>query len=89
MTVIQAVAMAEGFTTTAAKKSARILRTNQDGSKTLVPINLGKVIKGKAQDVTLAANDVLYVPDSKGKLAGQRAVDTAIATFSGWLIWRQ
>jgi polysaccharide export outer membrane protein len=89
MTVIQAVAMAEGFTATAAKRSARILRTNQDGSKTLVPINLGRVIKGKAQDVTLAANDVLYVPDSKSKLAGERALDTAIGTFSGWLIWRQ
>jgi polysaccharide export outer membrane protein len=89
MTVLQAVAMAEGFTATASRKSARILRTNQDGSKAEVPINLGKVIKGKAQDVTLAANDVLYVPDSKKKVAGQRAVDTAIATFSGWLVWRQ
>ena len=37
MTVLQAIAMAEGFTPTAGKKSARILRTNQDGSKTEVP----------------------------------------------------
>ena len=89
MTVLQAIAMAEGFTGTAAKRSARILRTNQDGSKTEVPINLGKIMKGKAQDTTLAANDILFVPESKQKLVGSRAADTAIATFSGWLIWRE
>jgi protein involved in polysaccharide export with SLBB domain len=89
MTVLQAIAMAEGFTPTSAKKSARILRTNQDGSKTEVPINLSKIIRGKAQDTTLAANDILFVPDSKQKVVSQRATDAAIATFTGWLIWKQ
>ena len=87
LTVLQAVAMAEGFTSTAGKKSARILRTNQDGSKTEVPIDLAKIIKGKAQDTTLAANDILFVPDSKQKIVGQRAIDASVSTFSGWLIW--
>jgi polysaccharide export outer membrane protein len=89
MTVLQAVAMAEGFTGTAAKGAARILRTNQDGSKTEVPINLGKILKGKAQDTMLAANDILFVPDSKQKMVGQRAIDASVSTFSGWLIWKQ
>jgi polysaccharide biosynthesis/export protein len=89
LTVLQAIAMAEGFTPTAARGSARILRTNQDGSKTEVPINLKKILKGKAEDTTLAANDILFVPDSKKKIIGSRATDTAIATFSGWLIWKQ
>jgi hypothetical protein len=79
--------MAEGFTGLAARGSARILRTNQDGSKTEVPINLSKIIRGKAPDTTLAANDILFVPDSKQKLAGQRATDAGIAAFTGWLIW--
>jgi polysaccharide export outer membrane protein len=87
MTVLQAIAMAEGFTATAAKKSARILRTNQNGSKTEVPVDLGKIISGKAQDTTLAANDILFVPDSKKKIAATRATDTAIYTLSGLLIW--
>jgi len=87
VTVMQAIAMAEGFTGTAAKKSARILRTDPDGTKTDVPVNLGKIFKGKVEDVTLAANDVLYVPDSKSKMAGSRAIDASITTFSGWLIW--
>ena len=87
MTVLQTVAMAEGFTPTAGKKTARILRANQDGSKTEIPINLGNILKGKAEDVTLAANDILIVPDSKQKIVGQRAIDASLATFSGWLIW--
>jgi polysaccharide export outer membrane protein len=87
VSVLQAIAMAQGFTGTAAKAAARILRTNQDGSKTEVPINLKKILKGKAQDTTLVANDVLFVPDSKKKIAGSRAADAAITTFSGWLIW--
>jgi len=87
MTVLQAIAMAEGFTPTSAKKSARILRTNQDGSKTEVPINLSKILSGKGQDTTLAANDILFVPDSTKKIVGQRALDASVSTFSGWLIW--
>jgi polysaccharide export outer membrane protein len=87
MTVLQAVAMAEGFTGTAAKGSARILRTNQDGSKTKVPINLAKILRGKAEDTTLAANDILFIPDSRKKIAGLRATDVTLSTFSGWLIW--
>jgi polysaccharide export outer membrane protein len=87
MSVLQAVAMAEGFTGTAAKGSARILRTNQDGSKTEVPINLSKILRGKAEDTTLAANDILFVPDSRKKIAGLRATDASISTITGWLIW--
>jgi polysaccharide export outer membrane protein len=87
MTVLQAIAMAEGFTPTAAKKSSRIVRTNPDGSQSQVNINLSKIISGKAQDTTLASNDILFVPDSAHKIVGQRATDTAIAAFMGWLIW--
>jgi polysaccharide export outer membrane protein len=87
MTVLQAVAMAEGFTPTAGKKSARILRTNQDGSKRQLRIDLSKVMSGKAPDTTLAANDILFVPDSTKKMVSQRAIDAGIYTFSGWLIW--
>jgi polysaccharide export outer membrane protein len=87
MTVLQAIAMAQGLTFTAAKKSARIIRTNQDGSKKEVPINLSKIIKGKADDSALVADDILFVPDSTKKLFGQRSVDAGFAALTGWLIW--
>ncbi len=87
VTVIQAISMAEGFSGTASRGGARILRTRQDGSKIEIPVNLTKVMKGKAEDLTLAANDILYVPDSKKKVALSRAADVSVSTFSAWLIW--
>jgi len=87
MTVLQAVAMAQGLTFTAAKKSARIIRTNQDGSKREVPVDLSQILKGRAQDTMLLADDILFVPDSTKKLLGQRSTDAAFAAFTGWLIW--
>src|SRR5208337_1578775 len=77
ITVLQAIAMAEGFTPTAAKKSARILRTNQKGSKTGPPVNLSEMMKRKRPDPTLAVHDILFVPDSRQKILVQRATDTA------------
>jgi polysaccharide export outer membrane protein len=88
VTVIQALAMAGGFTPTAAKGGAHILRTRKDGSKIDLPVDLGKVLKGRAEDLTLATNDILYVPDSKRKVATTRAIDASVSTFTGWLIWK-
>jgi len=87
MTVLQAIAMAEGFTGTAARSSSRILKTQPDGSQTEVRIDVSKILNGKAADPTLAANDILIVPDSKKKMVTQRAIDAGVSTFSGWLIW--
>ena len=87
VTVVQAVSMAGGFSTTAKRGGARILRTQKDGSRIELPVNLGKVLKGKAEDVTLAANDILYVPDSTRKVASSRAIDASVSTLSAWLIW--
>ena len=87
VTVLQAIAMAQGFTITAAKKSARIIRTNQDGSKTEIPLDLTKILRGKAPDATLAANDILFVPDSKRRIVALQGTNAGLTTFSGWLIW--
>jgi polysaccharide export outer membrane protein len=87
ITVLQAITMAQGLTGSAAKGGARIWRTNPDGSKTEIRVNLGKIQKGKAEDVTLAANDILFVPTSKGKFLGQQASQTGMAAITGWLIW--
>ena len=87
VTVLQALAMAEGLEGTAARGSARIIRRGKDASKTEIPVNLGKILKGQSTDVELAANDILFVPESGGKVAGKRGVDVAIGTISGLLIY--
>jgi polysaccharide export outer membrane protein len=87
VTVLQALAMAEGLSPMAKKSAARIVRQADDGTKQQIPIDLGKVIKGRGEDVEMAANDILIVPDSKGKYLGFRGLDTATATVSGLLIY--
>jgi polysaccharide export outer membrane protein len=88
LTVLQALALAEGLTGTAARRSAIIIHRSEDGSRREVPVNLGKVLKGKSQDLELAANDILFVPTSTGKAAGKRGLEAAVATLSGLLIYR-
>lgn len=89
VTVLQALAMAEGLNGTAAKSGARIIRRTGDGTRREIPVDLGKVLKGRSDDLELAANDILFVPDSTGKLAGKRGIEAAIQTISGVLIWRR
>jgi polysaccharide biosynthesis/export protein len=87
LTVLQAVALAEGTTPTAAKKSVRIIHTAEDGSRTEIPVNLNNILNGKSQDVKLAANDILFVPGSAGKAAARRSVDAIVGTVTGMLIY--
>ena len=87
MTVLQALAMAEGLDRTASKKSTRIIRTTTNGTRMEIPIDLGKILKGNEQDPVLIANDILYIPDSTQKLALKRALDATIGTISGVLIY--
>jgi len=88
LTVLQALAMAEGLNRTAAKGKARIFRKNEDGNKTEIPVNLNDILAGKAPDIALAANDVLFIPDSRGKVMAQRGFEVTLATISGLIIWR-
>lgn len=89
ITVLQALALAEGTSGTAAKGSAKIIRRLEDGSRTEIPVNLGNILKGKGQDLELAANDILFVPTSSGKAAAKRGAEAAIGITSGLLIYRR
>ncbi len=87
VTVLQALAMAEGLTPNAAKSDARIIRTATDGSRTMIPINLKRVMKGDSPDPTLAANDILFVPDSAQKALLKGGATTVVSTLSWLLIY--
>jgi len=89
VTVLQALALAEGLEGTAARGSARIIRRGEGGSKTEIPVNLGKILKGQSNDMELAANDILFVPDSTGKVAGKRGAEAVLGVVTGLIIWRR
>ena len=87
VTVLQALSMAGGFGPYPKKSAARIVRRPDDGTKVEVPIDLGKVMKGTAEDVELAANDILIVPDSKGRYVGARSIESAVSIITGVLVF--
>lgn len=90
MTVLKAIALAEGLKTTSAKSHTRIIRAaGSTGHRIEIPINLGKILAGKAPDAPLEAADILFVPDSTGKSALLRGTEAAIQTASGVVIWHQ
>ena len=63
MTILQAVTLAGGSTPTASTKSTYILRQGE-GKENKISVNLDKVLKGKAENIELKADDVVVIPES-------------------------
>ena len=81
LTVLQALALAGGANKTAKLNSAKILRQSPAGvSET--PIALKKILHAKGSDVSLRADDILFIPGSAGKAAVYRAADAVIQAGS-------
>ena len=88
ISVLQVIALSEGLTRTAAKGSARIIRTNeQNGTRTETPIDLGKILSGKSPDPLLGPRDIVFIPDSAAKAAFSRGVEAATQTLAGLLVF--
>jgi polysaccharide export outer membrane protein len=68
VTVLQAAALAGGVGFQAANRSAYIIRT-VDGNRVALSIDMGRISKGKAADLPLHADDILYVPTNALKAA--------------------
>ena len=84
LTAIQALALAQGLTRTAAPQHARILRGQSEQI-----IRLDRVLSGKEKDILLGPDDTLYVPSSIPKRASIRALEAVIQTGTGIVIWRR
>jgi polysaccharide export outer membrane protein len=61
LSVLQAIALAGGTTPTARMSGARIIRKGPNGL-TELPVPLKNLMKAKADDIQLEANDILFVP---------------------------
>ncbi len=84
MTVMKMLSLAGGPIGSAKIKSAVILRKNgESGKRDELPVNLNKVMQLKAEDLTLQASDILFVPDSSSKRAWHRAGDVALSLTTG------
>lgn len=76
-TVLNILAQSEGLLSTASADKAVILRPNAAGDRDLVPVDISKLMRGKAPDIQLQAEDVLFIPQSGAKVFGRAAADAA------------
>lgn len=90
MSVLQALSLAEGLGPDDSAKHAHVLRRVADGDGTPrdIPVDVQKIFAGKAPDMPLFANDVLFIPRSGMKVTTRRALDAAIGVSTGLLIYR-
>ena len=80
-TVLKMLALSEGLMPYASK-DAYIYRREANGSKNEIQIPLTKIMERKAPDAPLLANDILYVPDNKGRRLALGTLEK-LAAFGG------
>lgn len=79
MTVLQAVALAEGTTPVASLGKAVVVRqSSNDAERQEIAVKLDDVMEGKATDIVLQANDILFIPESGFKKGFRRITDVAV-----------
>ena len=88
VSVLQAIALSEGLARTAAKSGVRIIHTDErSGARTETPVDLGKIVAGKAPDPMLGSGDIVFVRDSAAKTVLSRGLEGAAQTATGLLIF--
>ncbi len=90
ISVLQALALAGGLTRTSAAKHARIIRTDEaSGKRTEISLNLNRILADKAADPVLHSKDILFVPNSAGKMVLYRGIESAVGIGSALIIYRR
>ncbi len=87
MTLMQVVAMASGPTRMAKLSKARIVRRTPTGLENM-PLDVGKVLEAKSPDVPLQAEDIVFIPASKGKLAAEHGASSILSMVTQLAIYR-
>jgi polysaccharide export outer membrane protein len=85
LTVLQALALAGGTTRTSRPNGARIIHKGAEGMSE-TPVKLKKILQAKAPDLTLKADDILFVPSSAFRTVVQDNATLAFQTASLGLV---
>lgn len=83
VSVVQAVALAEGLKSVASHHALIVRQSTSEKSRLEIPVDLGQMMAGRTADVLLAPNDILYVPQSGAKLTLKAMGDVAMAAVNG------
>lgn len=77
LSVLQAIALAGGTTSTAKLTGARIIRKGPEGV-TEIPVSLKKLLQAKSGDMPLQADDILFVPAKARSIISAQTAQTAL-----------
>lgn len=86
LTVLQAIALAGGTNHTAKMNSVRIIHKTP-GGMTETRVQLKKMLEAKIPDVTLEADDILFIPISAGRVAAARTFEAAISAATAVTVY--
>ncbi len=88
VSVVQAVALAEGFRPLAATHRGLIIRQSTSvQSRREIPVDIENVMTGTQADLVLAPNDILYVPESGRKKTLKVMGEIAMSAVNGVAIY--
>lgn len=88
ISILQALSLADGLDKMASPKEAKILRLSPgSATRTEIPVDVKKIFEGKANDVPLGSEDILFVPNSKSKSAAMRAAELGIGLGTSALLY--
>jgi polysaccharide export outer membrane protein len=84
LNISEALSLAFGTSSQAVPSKTRVFRKMPDGSVVVLPVDYKKISKGRAKDIQMHAEDVVYVPPStiKSVLVSGNAVLAATASAS-------
>ena len=86
LTVVQALSLAWGPSQNAAKTKALLIR-EQNGGRTMISLNLKRMLHGKDPDQPIRDRDIVFVPDSTAKNLINRTLESAIQSTIGVTIY--
>ncbi|MBV9669807.1 MAG: polysaccharide biosynthesis/export family protein [Acidobacteriales bacterium] len=87
VTVLQALALAQGAKATASLNKARLIRRTAAGPQE-IDVPLKEIASTKKPDVGMLPDDILFVPNSAGKSAGRKSLESIVQIATGVLIYR-
>lgn len=84
LTVLQALALAQGLGKNAALNDAKIIRKTPEGRQE-IPVALKKILESRPghPDMPMQAEDILFVPTSAAKSAARRTMEAIIQISTG------
>ena len=86
MSMMEAVAMASGPTRLANLSKVKILRRTPTGLENK-ELDIRKLLSAKGTDVPLQAEDIVFVPASRGKMAAERGASSILSMVTQLAIY--